>query len=180
MRGGGRDRAELRGFNPDRYLEDDDPNKTLGCHKGLSAGLNIRNAQPGWYYSWADTTDPRNILKARQNLKQVVQAEDPERAGYADMLGFDNNEMDSANTGMSGVVLVKRSTRNERRVKAEEQKRRENLLRRGDAERNYRAQASDVEIASGGRRLQREDHRSYATEGPSDTGRQLDSWTPGQ
>jgi len=178
MRGGGRDREELNNFNPDAYHQSDDPDKMMGCHKGDFAMLNIRNAQPGDTYSWANDT-PTDVMKARMTGKRVVHADDPERAGFADMLGYDEGSLDSTGAGPPGVVLMKRSAKDERRVREEQQSQREKLLRSGDAEQNYINRASADEAQFGGKRFMRDDHRTYVTDGPKETGRQVDAWRPG-
>jgi len=178
VRGGGKDRADYDNYSPDRYLQDDDPDKVMGCHKGPFAILNVKNPVPGWTYAHA-SSDPRKLHEARINRWQVIQADDPERLAAEEVLGYDNNnDMDSTRTGMPGVVFVKRSPEDERRVREEEAKRHSQLLRDGDAETNYTSRATAQEQQQGGKRLIRDDHRTYATNGQDAEGPQTDSWTP--
>ena len=108
MIGGGLDRKDLQPYNPDAHDESTDPNKSMGCHVGLFAGLNVDNAQPGWVYAWADSS-PRGIRMARLQRYIVVQEGDPERAAYKNDPNHSYSDLDSANTAYPGVVLVKRS-----------------------------------------------------------------------
>lgn len=177
MIGGGLDRRDLESYNPDSFLESDDPNDMMGCHVGGFAGLNIANPQPGWFYAWAD--DSRHgKLRARLNGYIEVKAEDPENAAYSKMIGFDHQELDSASTGYPGLVLVKRSAEDERRVRAEERARHDDLLRSGAAERGYLHGGSAQEVASGGQRTMQQTHRTFTTAGEGEDSQVTASWTP--
>jgi len=177
MIGGGRDRADLRSYNPSGYEESDDPNKMMGCHVGAFAGLNICNAQPGMFYAWGDDSR-KGLMQARIKGYQVVSHEDPELAAYHRMTTHQHQDLDSASTGFPGVVLLRRSARDERRVRAEEQEIQDALLRSGTTEEAYLSGATAQEIQSGGERFQRNDHRSYTTEGESESSPVVESWTP--
>ncbi len=178
MIGGGRDRKDLESYNPDAFLQSDDPNDMMGCHVGGFAGLNIANPQPGQFYAWADDSR-QGLMRARLNGYHVVQADDPEMAAYNTMLEHDDQQdLDSANAGFPGVVLVRRSAKDERRVRAEEQSRRDDLLRSGGAERAFLDGATQQERNSGGHRFMREDNRSYSTSGESPDSPVVESWSP--
>lgn len=175
--GGGRDRSDYENFNPDQYLDDDNPNKAQGCHKGSFAGLNIVNAQPETFYGWGNNTR-KGVLEARIKGYRVISGDDPERAGSDHILGFDHQDLDSSNTQFPGVVMMKRTARDERRVREEEKTRNESLLRGGTAESGYKAKATALEVQSGGRRFQREDHRTYTTGTSDPDGPVADAWIP--
>jgi hypothetical protein len=170
MIGGGLDLADLAGFDPDAYLESDDPNRSMGCHVGLFSGLNIDRAQTGYIYAWANDT-PQGIRVAQINRYQVVQAGDPEMAAYENdpENTTSSGAVDSSKSGYPGLVMVRRSANDERVIRAEEARQREALLRGGDTDRNYE---------SGGSIYQTDQHRMHATEGPSAEGRVLESWAP--
>lgn len=176
MIGGGRDRAELVEYDPDQYNESDDPNRTAGCHRGMYAGLNVHNPQAGWNYGWADDS-PQSVMRARLAGYQIVHEDDPERAGYKGMIGHDHQDLDSSSAGFPGVVFMKRSAENERRVRAEEQDLRSKLLRGGNAENTYLNGAKAHEIESGGERFATKNHRTYATEGSNPDNPAVDSWS---
>jgi len=167
--GGGLDRADLVGFDPEAYECSDDPNKSMGCHVGLFAGLNVDNAQPGFIYAHADST-PQGVRVARLNRYEVVQAGDPEFAAYENdpENTTASGGIDSSRSGYPGLVLVRRSAQNERVIRDEEAKQRSLLLRGGDTE----------EYESDGLRFQSDEHRMHVTEGPNAEGRVLDFWTP--
>ncbi len=179
MIGGGLDRKDLQNYDPDAMNESDDPHRSMGCHVGLYAGLNVDNPQPGCHYSWADSS-PRGLREARLLRKHVVTIDDPEMAAYRNNPEdtTTSGAIDSSNSGYPGVVLVKRSAEDERMIRDEEARQRASLLRSGDTERAYQNGATASEIQHGGTRFQREDHRTYATDGPSADGRMVDSWTP--
>jgi len=166
--GGGRDRSELENytdFDPETHMGIDSMTTMIGCHRGKFVGLNVSNPQTGWHYSWAED-DKRSVMSARMDKKQVVQSDDPEMAVYRELADHDHVDIDSSNTGYPGVVLMKRSAENERMIRADEQSRRDALLRGGDTEAQYRSKATADELAMKGRRFAREDHRSnYATTG---------------
>jgi len=176
--GGGRDREELASYNPQEYLESDDPDNLMGCHKGIYGGLNVSNAQPGFFYAWADDS-PRSLLIAKQQRYQVVSAQDPEMAGYRKMVAHDQrSDLDSTNSGFAGVVLVRRSARDEAWIRNIEAEKRHALLRSGDTEQAYLNSQSADEVRQGGKRFLRPDPRSYATEGPSEAAPVVESWSP--
>jgi len=177
MIGGGRDRADLKAYDPEAYLESDDPNSMMGCHVGGFAGLNIANAQAGFIYAWADDSRA-GLMRARLNGYQVVSKEDPEMAGYNRISGHDHQDLDSASAGFPGVVLVRRSAEDERRVRAEEAERHNNLLRSGATENAFLDGGSDAERQHSGKRFMRDDHRSYTTRGESENSEVTSSWTP--
>ena len=176
MFGGGRDREELEAYNPEEYLASDDPHRRMGCHKGMYSGLNIKNAQTGMFYAWADT-DPRALLMARMNGYEVVTSDMPERAAYSSDPSHDHQDTDSTSTGFPGVILMRRTAENERRVRAEEQAQADLLMRGGDG---YLNGGSQLERNAGGTRFSGAPgmtHRTHATEGPNPDGRTLDAWT---
>ncbi len=167
MIGGGSDRSDLNPYDPEAFLESDDPNDMMGCHVGRFAGLNIMNAQPGFIYAWADSSRD-GITLAKLNGYQVVSKEDPERAGYLKMSGFDHQDLDSASTGYSGLVLVRRSAKDERQVREEEQVRRDDLFRSGNSEAGFLGGATAAEIQAKGERFKGKEHRTYRTTGTSE------------
>lgn len=179
MIGGGHDLSELDSYDPEAYLQDDNPNRLMGCHKGAFIGLNVQNAQPGRHYYWGKD-DPQSILKARVQGRHVVSADDPERAGYNSIEGFDHVDNDSASSGYPGLVLMYRTDEDERRVIEEQAAFRDNVLRGGANEQGFLNGASADEINAGGQRFKRPDHRSFVTDGPSESGTVLESWTPDQ
>ncbi len=176
MIGGGRDRSDLESYNPDSFDESSDPNAMLGCHVGGFAGLNIVNPQPGRHYAWADDS-PRGRMRSLHKGYIQVAADSPELAGYHHMLGHDHMDLDSANTGFHGVVLVWRSTKDEKRVRAEEQVLRDDLLRSGASEETFLKGATAQEIEQGGSRYKRPEHRSYTTAGEGENSEVTSSWT---
>jgi hypothetical protein len=177
MLGGGRDRADLTPYDPEAFLESDDPNDLMGCHTGSFMGLNVSNPQPGFFYAWADDSRA-GMMRARIKGYHVVGAEDPEMAGYRRMSGHDHQDLDSANTGFPGVVLVRRSAKDERRIKEEEQVKRDDLLRSGATEEAFLDGASAQERQLSGERFVRPDHRSYSTTGVGENSQVIDAWTP--
>ncbi len=177
MLGGGRDRSDLKPYDPEAYLESDDPNDMMGCHTGSFQGLNVANAQPGMFYAWADDSR-QGLMRARINGYQVVSSEDPEMAGYRRMSGHDHQDLDSASTGFAGVILVRRSAKDEKRVRDEEQVRRDDLLRSGATEEAFLDGATESEKQHSGQRFVRSDHRTFTTEGESENSKVIDSWSP--
>lgn len=177
MIGGGSDRADLKSYDPEQYLESDDPNDMMGCHVGDFLGLNIINAQPGKFYAWCDDSQ-KGLMRARYKSYQVVHKDDPEMAGYQRIAGYDHQDLDSASTGFPGVVLVRRSAKDEKRVRAEEQSRRDDLFRSGNSADGYLSGATAEEISQGGERFKRKEHRSFRTTGTSeDSPEVLEPWT---
>ncbi len=176
MTGGGRDRSDLQSYDPERYLQSDDPNEMMGCHVGRFAGLNVMNAQPGRFYSWADESR-QGIIQARLKHWKIVQPDDPERAGYTAMLGHDHQEIDSASSGYPGLVLVWRSAEDERQIRDEEDANRQNLLRSGPDEAYLRG-GSAMEVQKGGRRTMGDNHRTHRTAGEDEGSQVTDAWTP--
>lgn len=177
MIGGGRDREDLRPYDPEAFLESDDPNDMMGCHVGSFMGLNVSNPQPGMFYAWADDSRA-GMMRARIKGYHVVGAEEPEMAGYRRMSGHDHQDLDSASAGFPGVVLVRRSAKDERRVREEEAVKHNDLLRSGATEEAYLDGATDQEIQHSGQRFVRPDHRSYRTAGESENSQIVDAWTP--
>ena len=175
MFGGGRDRSELINYNPEAYNDSDDPNRRMGCHKGMYEGLNIVNAQPNFFYAWAPTNE-RALLSARMKGYEVVSGSDPERAGYRLDPSHDQQDLDSSNSGFPGVVLVRRTAEAERRVRSEEKALSDQLMRGGDEA--YLRGGSEQERQHGGKRFRKVDHRSYATAGDNPDGPVQDAWTP--
>jgi len=170
MIGGGLDLKDLAGFDPDEYNDSDDPNRSMGCHVGLFAGLNVDRAQTGYIYAWADDT-PQGVRVARLNRYQVVQSGDPEMAAYENDAENTtaSGAIDSSKSGYPGLVLVRRSAKDERMIRDEEALQRAALLRSGDTDRQYE---------SGGSIHQTDEHRMHVTEGPNADGRTLDVWAP--
>ena len=149
----------------------------MGCHVGSFQGLNVANPQPGFFYAWADDSRA-GMMRARINGYHVVSAEDPEMAGYRRMSGHDHQDLDSASSGFPGVVLVRRSAKDERRVREEEQVKHDALLRSGASEEAYLDGATVDEMQHSGKRLVRDDHRSFSTRGTSEESGIVDAWTP--
>ena len=177
MFGGGRDRSELESYNPEAYSDSDDPNRRMGCHRGRFVGLNIQNAEPEFFYAWADS-DERELLAARHNYYEVVTDDmgGTHSAAAADP-HHDHPTIDSTSAGFPGVILVRRTAENERRVRAEEQAQADLLMRGGDS---FLHGGSQIERAAGGTRFSGAPgftHRSHATEGPDPDGVTLDAWT---
>ncbi len=177
MLGGGRDRADLTPYDPEAFLESDDPNDMMGCHVGGFQGLNVANPQPGFFYAWADDSR-QGLMRARINSYHVVTNDEPEMAGYRRMSGHDHQDLDSASTGFPGVVLVRRSAEDERRVREEEQVKRDNLLRGGASEQAYLDGATTEEMQHSGKRFVRDDHRTFTTRGVGEDSGVVDAWTP--
>ena len=176
MTGGGRDRSDLQSYNPDAFLQSSDPDEMMGCHVGRFAGLNVMNPQPGYFYSWADESRQGKI-QARLNKWHIVQPDDPERAGYEAMLGHDHQEIDSASSGYPGVVLVRRSAKDEKLIRDEEAAKRLNLLRSGPDE-AYLHGGSAMELQKGGRRTIGDNHRTHRTSGEDENSAVTETWTP--
>ena len=174
--GPGKDRRDLQSYNPEAFNQSDDPHDMMGCHVGGYAGLNISNPQPGFFYAWADDSRKGQML-ARLNGYHEVKPGDPESAAYKIMME-DHQELDSSSHRFPGLVLVRRSAKDERRIRKEEQVRRDDLLRSGVAERGYLHGGSAQEIASGGTRLMRDTHRTFTTVGEHEDSMQVESWTP--
>ena len=177
MFGGGLDRADLAPYNPEEFDDSDDPNMMMGCHIGRFRGLNIANPQPGCIYAWADDSQS-GIILARSNYYQVVSQEDPEMAAYHKLAGHDHQDLDSAHSGFPGLVLVRRSAKDERQIRDEEQSRRDELLRSGASEQAYLDGSTANELQSGGERFIGKEHRSFSTRGTSEDSEIISSWTP--
>ncbi len=167
MIGGGSDRSDLKPYDPEAFLESDDPDAMMGCHVGRFAGLNILNPQPGFVYAHADSSRD-GVMQARLQKYQVVSKEDPEKAGYLKMSGYDHQDLDSASTGYPGLVLVRRSAEDERQIREEEQVRRDDLFRSGNSEAGFVSGATAAEIQAKGQRFKLDDHRTYRTTGTSE------------
>lgn len=186
MLGGGSDRLDLEPLNFEGNRELDNLEASYGCHAGEYAGLNIFNPQPNFVYSWANDND-RDRLLVRQRGGQIVQAGDPEMAAYKAMVGHGQTDLDSAQTGYPGILLVRTPIEIERRRREEEDRRRQALLRGGGAEATYiqRGLRNPEEVAAGaaaGRtslRFARRDHVTRVTAGPHEEAPELDAWGPG-
>ncbi len=177
--GAGKDRADYVNFNPHQYHDDDNPHKAMGCHKGGFAGLNVINPQPEMYYGWGND-DRRGVLSARHKGYRLVSRDNPARAAYDNILGFDHQDLDSSSGGFPGVVFMERTARDERRVRAEELKKHHQLLRGGQAEERFQAGATAQEKLNGAERFQRKDHRTYSTATSDAEGDAIQAWTPGR
>lgn len=186
MLGGGRDRLELEPLNFEGHRELDSVEESFGCHAGEYSGLNIFNAQEGFVYSWANDNQ-RDRLLVRQRGGQIVQSDDPELAAYRRMVGHDMTDLDGAQTGFPGVILVRTPIEIERRRRTTEAEKRRKLLRGGQAEAAFiergRRNPEEVELAArAGRtnlRFARRDHMTRITAGPMDDAEVLDAWGPG-
>jgi hypothetical protein len=177
MLGGGRDRKDLIGWDPDQFEASTDPAKAAGCHTGKFSGLNVQNPQPGWEYAHARDTR-EGITEARLNRYQVVQQGDPELAAYQNDPNSPFSDTDSAAAGYPGVVFVRRSPEDSRLIRGEEQKKRDALMRGGDTEQAFLSGRSAAEESSGGKRFISPDHRSHTTSGYDEGSEVIDSWTP--
>jgi hypothetical protein len=177
---------DLEPLNFEGNRELDNPEASYGCHGGDSAGLNIWNPQEGFVYSWAND-NPRDRLLVRQRGGQIVQGDDSEMAAYQQMVGHTQTDLDSAQTGYPGVILVRTPIEIERRRREEEGRRRRALLRGGGAETAFmqsglRDPEEAAAAASAGRtglRFARKDHGTRVTAGPGEEAPVVDHWVPG-
>ena len=186
MLGGGSDRLDLEPLNFEGNRDLDNLDASYGCHAGDSAGLNVFNPQVGFVYSWAND-NARDRLLVRQRGAQIVQSGDPEMAAYQSMIGHTATDLDSAQTGYPGVILVRTPIEIERRRRGEEAQRRRALLRGGGAESSYiqsglRNPEEATARASAGRtslRFARRDHGTRVTAGSGEEAPVVDAWGPG-
>lgn len=176
MIGPGLDRGDLESYNPQNFTESFDPNELMGCHKGRYAGLNISNPEPGENYAWADSS-PKGLMQAQLKGYRVVPPESSAQPGYATMDAFNHMDIDSASSGYPGLILVSRSAENERVIQAEEDEKREDLLRSGAAEAAFLEGGTAAEAQTGSERFKGKDHRTFRTEGESESSKVVDSWT---
>lgn len=154
--GGGGDRSLLRYLKFDGNLDHDDSDtEIVGSHKGVYAGLNVANPQPGWRYQW-EVRSPRDVQLARQRGWQVIAQDDPEGAAWQLASDYDSDlpsQLDSSDV-YQDVVLMKMPEHKYRSLL--EQRVRENQERLTGSDTAFLDGVSEAEASSahsGGRRV---------------------------
>ncbi len=175
MIGGGKDRQDLKNFNPRAHEASGDPRKLVGYHKGKFAALNLDDPVPGRHHVWQRTDQSSQII-ARLRGYTPVDGNSQTKAGHSMDPAFDHQAIDSSQAGFPGIVLMSRSEEDERRERDEQATKRSRLMRSGDE--RYLRGASGAEISAGGQRLQRDDHRSYMADGADDGAQVISTWKP--
>ena len=178
--GGGMDRAWCRPLRHDGTVDSDDPelDGMVGTHQGEFVGYNIFNAQGGCEYVW-ERTKLQDRIRVRQRGGQIVQASDPERSGFSQILGSDD--------GLSGTPLDSSEVTNELmlvrypeeaiRRKREQQQQKSEVMRRGGAE-DFAERADARERQYSGARPGRFRRADHGIDMKDNDERLVDQWVP--
>lgn len=94
--------------------------ETLGCHRGVSEGMNIANAQPGFHYYYI-RANPNMAQRYLNAGWEVVTSEHPERPGVKALPEAVQSMMDGMRA-FKDVILVRIPT--DRYAEIQEDKRR--------------------------------------------------------
>ncbi len=178
--GGGMDLEWTKPLTSEGRVDSDDPqlDGMVGTHQGEFVGFNIFNPQAGCEYVW-ERTKLQDRIRIKQRGGQIVQGDDPERSGFAEILGTDNGlsgtPLDSGDT-TNELMLVRYSAEAIRTKREREQEKAESMRRGGAADFADRADARERQYSGNkASRFRRADH---AIDFKDDNERLVDQWVP--
>jgi hypothetical protein len=145
MQGGGQDRAWYGPLLEDGTREMDLGERTIGCHTGPYAGLNVVNPQEGFEYRWG-LNDPRELLRARMAGSEVVQADYPEYSAYRALDDPTRTSIDTSELYQE-LVLLRTPTEKVRERRQREQEMAERSVRGSVDSYTDRAGALEADLA---------------------------------
>jgi hypothetical protein len=182
--GGGSDRSWFESLDLDGNTQTYDDSfdaeihnlRTIGCHKGNMAGLNVINAEPGYHYQWVRES-PSDDRSARiRGLTPVTTDGD---TNAASSLQAGSRSSPDSLVRYNELVLYRMPMHKYREYQQGLDEQSERQFRGGDARFAQGATAREQAASPRGpSRFARRDHRVEVRDGMHDESRIQQQWTP--